>query len=349
MDNYKTSLELSNERWNIRNTGYNGPSVVYNSLEEKLVNTDTNGNNNFYTPPVRTTTSRQTITYDTNQQTYETNTTTFSGSYPVRTQDTDGNPYTTTEYRTDTYTIKEFDVDVETFYTKEEYISMTYKRSMGGEWKQGNNSYTDYYSYMLTSDFGGVSVSANQKTGTNWTSASIYSYEYQFYGYSLTWSWTVTTTITDIYTSSWHEYIVDELVSFDTNGAAVYEKKDRGWWNYYYDYQNTTVWRDVWDNWLGWWWSETTATRQKLEQGQGDLLVTNLPVVTTNINTYSKSYLNKTTSSNRPVYLSMSALQTLSKGDIFNPTNNSYSTTTYYNLGTHTVSTVVKTTTWEFL
>ena len=340
------------ERWNIQNTGYDGSHITYETVGKQMSFTGTNGNNDFYTPPEKTSMNTDTITYDTAQTTYETSTTTMNimDVYSTTTI-IDGQETTayTHSLRAETFNIKVLDVEIETNIYREEYVSMTYQRAMGGEWKQANNSYTDYYTYMITENFGGVSVSALEQTQTNYTYQSLYTYKYMDYGYSLDWSWVDTTTLTMSYSDKWISNTVQELVSFDTNGSPVYTIVDRGWYTPDPVYYETTTHVYSYGNWPGWWWYETQATRVAYTGGYGNLLVTQYANVTSNVNTYSKSYINKTTNLNRPVYLSFSGIQTLSNTGLFSPTNNSYSTTTFYHLGTMTIQTTTKTTTWELL
>lgn len=340
------------ERWNIRNTGYSGSQITYETVGKQLAFTGTNGNNDFYAPPERTSINTNTITYDTAQTTYETSTTTMNlMSVTTTTTMSGGVQVETTTHGTyeETFSIKVFDVEVETRINREEYVSMTYQRNMGGEWQQGNNSYTDYYTYMLTEAFGGVSVSALEQTQTNYTYKSYYTYNYMDYCQSQTWSWVETTTLTYSYYDSWIENWVDSLVSFDEHGNPVYSRVDNGWYTPAITYYNTTTNAYTFDWFWGWFPKETQATRSAYSGGYGNLLATQFASITTNVNTFSKSYVHKSSLSNRPLYLTFSGVQTLSNTGLFTPTNNSYSKTTYYNLGTMTIGTTTKTTTWELL
>lgn len=331
--------------YKIINTGYTGQSMsLIDNYDLSYTGTNTTEYYSF-TTETSSSTSTTRIRTTSSSSTTETANTMTSTTEEIYTTTTGGGASTTAGSTiTITGTVEDYTYD--TIYYKNEYVSISYNRGMGGQANQNNYYFTDRYSYEFTSDYGGISVTNRITTGTSGTYSRSVSSTYEHFGYVYDNWWSTdtvwnypytytywTSTSSDYYDTFWSDWRTSRV---DTVGTQT-------------DYVTTTTMSWVY----GPSWTLRTDTysyRSNYEQtSQADIVVTSYVSSTNRVNTVSTSYINNSTETDKFVIMQLLNSGTNMYYTVqapFSGYNSIYSMTV--NMGLNTAATTSSSTTFVY-
>lgn len=320
---------------------------AYSSSSSDYTSSSIESTSNWYTTSAVETTS-QTDTADTDTVTTTTPSAEYSTSSTYTTEDwySTSTSWVSTSENTITGTVHDYSFT--TKLNRNEYVSITWNRTQGNQYYQNNNYYTDGYTYMLTNDFGGISITNSITTGTSGTYTRTSAYDWMHFAYVWDWWWSTTTLWNETTsTSDWSQTYTQE---YTTNWSWTDWHWEGGWTTTSYSkvsyYTTTTLSWMYTDSWTT---TMDTLTRSSGYQvtTQGNNSVTAFVSLTDTINKVTATYINNIYKTDKTVQVSLFGTSTLIQRFSL-PFNGMSSHSTIINMGLNTVTSTSTSTTFEY-